>query len=547
MKPTHLAFIILTGLAAAGSAAAQPSPAAAQSNAVPTNPAPASVASTNPAPANAASNLVAGAPATSTNVTPGQTLAISNAPATNSDAIDDTVDLPVTNALRMNFHDAPLNVVLKYLSKRMGIVITQDVEVHGNATIISEQPVKTSEVIDLLCAALAKNNYSVSTNGHIMTITSADNAISGAETPVKQAVSLADIPVNDQIATIILPVHTLNPTQLIKDLDQLIPSSAKVAANEAGNAVIMTARQKDIHHFFQIITALDSSSVSEVGVFIMKYGDAKSVASELKEIFQSPDSSVARSDARQRFSRSGGGGFASMFGGGGGSSSSSSSEESKNAANKAVFVSDDQMNAVVASAPPDYFPMITNVISELDQPSQDVTIVKTFKLKNADAQETADELVNLFPDAASSSDQSSRAPGMRFFTPPWMQQSSSASAGTSDRMKKQTSVRAVPDLRTASVIVTASKDLMEQIAGVIEELDHDPSMIKHVYSFDIDSADPLTVQATMTALFAGQNTRTPQNNNTSALEQRANTAAQQQQTQTSTFGASGSGGTSGLR
>ena len=123
------------------------------------------------------------------------------------------------------------------------------------------------------------------------------------------------------MATFILPVHTLNPTQLIKDLDQLIPTGATVAANEAGNAIIMTARQKDIHRFSEIINALDGSSVADVGVFILKYADAKSVADELKEVFQSPDSTVARSDARTRFRGFGSGGFPG-FGGGGDSGSS---------------------------------------------------------------------------------------------------------------------------------------------------------------------------------------------------------------------------------
>ena len=34
--------------------------------------------------------------------------------------------------------------------------------------------------------------------------------------------------------------------------------------------MIMTAREKDIHHFAEIISALDTSSVSEVKVFILQ-------------------------------------------------------------------------------------------------------------------------------------------------------------------------------------------------------------------------------------------------------------------------------------
>jgi type II secretory pathway component GspD/PulD (secretin) len=461
-------------------------------------------------------------------------------PGMHEAAAMDAPEITPTNEVRMSFRDVPLQTVLTYLSARMGFVINSDVDIRGDATIVSEQPVGTNDVLKLLSAALAKNNYSVTQDGRILNITTADNAKTGASTPVRQANKPDEIPVNDQIATYILPVHTLNPTQLIKDLDQLIPSGATVAANEAGNALIMTARQKDIHRFSEIISALDGSSVSEVEVKVMKYADAKSVADELKEIFQSPDSTVARAD-RPRFSSRFGGGF--PFGGGGGESGNSTDQ--KNAANKAVFTSDDQMNAVIASAPPDYFPMITNVWEQLDQPSEDITMMKVFHLKFADAQETADELTSMFSDDTTKTDQNSRSMGYRF-TPPWMQPQTPAS-NKSQRMTRQTTVRAVPDLRTESVIVTASKDMMEQIAGVVQELDENPRGKQSLISFDIDHADPVAVQAAFTALFAGPNTKSSTSTqNQSVLQSRAQADAQQQSS-TTTTGSTGLGGTSGVR
>ena len=146
-------------------------------------------------------------------------------------------DIAPTNAVRMNFHDAPLNTVLNYLSKKMGFVVVSDAEVHGDATIVSEQPVGTNEVMELLSGALAKNNYAVSRNGRILTITTADTAKTGPLTPVNHPQSPAEIPVNDEMATDVLPVHTLNPTQLVKDLSELVPPGASLQANEAGNAV----------------------------------------------------------------------------------------------------------------------------------------------------------------------------------------------------------------------------------------------------------------------------------------------------------------------
>ena len=66
-------------------------------------------------------------------------------------------------------------------------------------------------------------------------------------------------------------MQTLNPAQLVKDLDSLIPKNATVTANDAGSAVIMTAPQRDVRRISEIISALDSSSVSDVEVFVLKY------------------------------------------------------------------------------------------------------------------------------------------------------------------------------------------------------------------------------------------------------------------------------------
>ena len=158
----------------------------------------------------------------------------------------------------MNFHDAPLNTVLNYLSAKMGFVIVADADLHGNATIVSEQPVGTNEVIDLLSDALGKNNYSVSRNGRILTIMTSDNAKTGRP--------LLSIRPNGRPtcrSTTRLRRNSARPYAEPDAIDQgprpIDSPEATVTANEAGNAIIMTARQKDIHRFSEIIAALDSS------------------------------------------------------------------------------------------------------------------------------------------------------------------------------------------------------------------------------------------------------------------------------------------------
>jgi type II secretory pathway component GspD/PulD (secretin) len=453
-----------------------------------------------------------------------------------------------TNGLVLNFHDVPLTAVLNYLSAKAGLIIVYDVNPQGKVSIVAEQPVTTNDIVQILNDQLGKNEYSAVLKGRTLTIMSAEKAKTDAGTPVLVANSYTNIPQDDRIVTEILPLHTLMAPQLVKDLDLLIPRGATVTPNEAGNSIIMTAQQKDIRRIDEIVNALDGTALSEVKVSVMKYADAKSVAAELKEVFQSADSDVTRASARNSGggNRGGfGGGPMGMFGGGNGGGNENSA--SKNVSTRAVFTSDDQLNAVISSAPPDYMQMITNIIADLDQPSQDVTVMRVFHLRHADPGEISDELASMFPSNTSNNDQNNRTMGMRFM-PPWMQNQSSGSS-QSQRMKRETTVMAVPDRRTQSVIVSASRDMMEQIKGVVEDLDQGNQGVQIVTALDIGGADPATVQETLQGLFQSQNSRSPSSTTIATpLANRATgnanaqtTAAQNSATSGSTSGSTGTG------
>src|SRR5580692_11036647 len=158
----------------------------------------------------------------------------------------DTTPVP-TNGLVLNFHDVPLNAVLTYLSAKAGLIIVSDVNLQGRVTVVAEQPITTNDIVELLNDQLGKNNFSAMLQGRTLTIMDQDRAKTYALTPVEVAnQGFTNIPITDRIVTEILPLHTLQAQQLLKDLSDLIPRSAVVTANEAGNSIIMTGQQKDV-------------------------------------------------------------------------------------------------------------------------------------------------------------------------------------------------------------------------------------------------------------------------------------------------------------
>jgi len=479
--------------------------------------------------------------------------ATTNAPAPDAPAqtVADTI-MPAeafpTNGIVLNFHNVPLNAVLNYLSAKAGLIIVSDANLQGSVSVVAKQPIGTNEIVGLLNEQLSKNNLTAILEGRTLRIMDAERAKSLSSTPVKVATSPNQVTTDDVIVTEILPVHTLIPAQLVKDLETLIPKNATVTANEAGSAITMTAPGKDVHRISEIIAALDSSAVSEVEVFVLKYADAKSVAAELKEVFQSADSDVTGSNARNSFSGpggpGGGGGIGPGFPGGGGGGGGSGDDSTKNGQAHAVFVSDDQMNAIVASVPPDHMHTVRNVIVDLDQPSRDITEIKIFRLKHADPSEIADELSNLFPSSNTDSDQNNRSMGFQFNP---FQQQTTGNSSQSTRMKRQSTVLAVADRRTESVVVAASRDSMVEIKGMIAALDEGNQGVMHVTAIRLEGADPAAVQQTVSGLFLSQGSSSS-STTTTALSARTqgnnNTQSSSTSSTTSGFGTGSSGASS---
>jgi type II secretory pathway component GspD/PulD (secretin) len=114
-------------------------------------------------------------------------------------------------------------------------------------------------------------------------------------------------------------------------------------------------------------------------------------------------------------------------------------------------------------------------------------------------------------------------------------------------MKKAGKVLAIPDPRTSSVIVTASKTLMPQIAEMVAELDSAKGKREVVSYFELQHADPQDVSQNLQDLF-NRNTMSLQNNyNQISFLGRNNplTQRQTQNQQASTGAATGFGATSG--
>ena len=173
---------------------------------------------------------------------------------------------------------------------------------------------------------------------------------------------------------------------------------------------------------------------------------------------------------------------------------------------------------------------VAEVIKAIDLGAEDVTEVRVFKLSYADPVEMADLLTQLFPDESRTGGQQGQG-GFRSlfrgFGGPGGPGGGNAGGSGNQRIKKRTRVITVPDQRTASIVVTAARDLMGQIADVVQDLDTDPAKKQNVKVFPLQNADPEQAMQVLQDIFQKNSTVNNRNNqNNSALRNRSN---QQQQ------------------
>jgi len=313
--------------------------------------------------------------------------------------------------LRLNFRNAPLEMVLNYLSDAAGFIIVLDTKVNGNVTVISSQPMTRDEAVNLLNTVLNKNGYAIIRDGRTLTVVDKNDAKS-RDIPVKSGNNPNDIPKNAEIVTQIIPIRFVEARQLVSDLSSFVSPQATVVANEAGNSIVITDTQSNIRHLTEIIQAIDGSAEAstEIRVFHLRYASPTDVASELGSIFPSSSGSGnTQSPINFRGPGGGPGGFFQRMMGGGAAAStgSSTANDRVKKAMQVTAVADARIQAVIVTAPKDLMVQIASMMNDLDTPSTRDQKVYVFKMDNGDPQQAAQVLQTMFQSSSSSRSSSS--------------------------------------------------------------------------------------------------------------------------------------------
>jgi general secretion pathway protein D len=271
-----------------------------------------------------------------------------------------------------------------------------------------------------------------------------------------------DIEPTDEMITQIIPLKFADAEQVQQDLQALVPEYAVLEANVSSNALILTDTAANVRRIAEIVRALDShmATVAEVRVFQLTYAEAGEAASLINEVFQQEEQTSGRS--RGGFSR---GRFRGPGGGGG------DSDEPVSRAPQVLASADDRTNTLVVSGPADTLDVVAEVVAQLDANPVEEEAVLVYHLKNAQAQNVATVLNDLFGEAAEGS-QALRTSGRGGDSPfERMRERMAQAAGGTTAAGASGDVYCVADEETNTLLILTAPTNFERLRSILDDLD----------------------------------------------------------------------------
>lgn len=227
---------------------------------------------------------------------------------------------------------------------------------------------------------------------------------------------------------------------------------------------------------------------------------------------------------------------------------------------QATILANESANSIVVTDTQENIHHLVEIIKAIDSSAEDVTELRVFHLEHHDPVEVANMLTSVF---ANQNGQGAQATPIRFggfggggFRRFFGGGGPGGGGGfpggggnpadgnnQNDRLRQHSTVTAVADQRTSSVLVTAPKDMMDQIQELITQIDQESPKVSRVSVVHLENVDPQEMQKVLQQFQSS--------NNRSSINSQQNSLLMQREIQNGTgpstgFGNSGFGGSSGF-
>lgn len=392
-------------------------------SAVSTN-APAAVATNAPVPvAESATNVPsAGTNAAvvpdvkSTNASAGtNVVAATNLNASATDKAGSSTNEPPKDEVQVSFQGANIDMVAQWLAQTTGKSVIKHPRVQCQLTIMGGKKLTTREALNIIYRAL-----SVEGNTVIETTKSIIIAPEGSEPKISPELVTTNVPEGKQRLVKVFVLQHAQAGDLRDKLKGLLTEKAQIDIDEKANRLMITDYNDNIALATDLVALLDTDNPADVTVrmITLKHVNAQNLAREIQPLYQKM--------------------------------------KEKNPKEVVEISANDRSNSLIVMSSEPNFRAIEKLVASLDTSDAQEKVMQAFPLKNADAQDVAKQLKDLYADQ----DDSSGYSPYRYIIYGGM--------GGGGSSKKSSFVA---DRRRNAVIVQATPAIMPVIGEMIKALD----------------------------------------------------------------------------
>ncbi|MBA4150280.1 MAG: hypothetical protein H0X66_19390 [Verrucomicrobia bacterium] len=343
--------------------------------------------------------------------------------------------------IQVSFQGANIDMIVQWLAKTTGKSVVKHPKVQCQLTIVGSKKVPQREALNLVFRALALEGFSVVESSQAIMIVP-----EGQEpklSPELLGANRAEMPVGRQRLVKVFTLQYMQAADVKDKIKSLLSEKAIADVDERANQLIVTDYTDNIAVIGDLIHVLDADAPRDVAVRMIpvKNVSAQDLAKEVGPLYQKMSGKAVKDGG----------------------------------AKEIIEVSaNDRSNSLIVLSSEGNFRGIQRLVETLDTEDAQEKVMRTFPLKNADAEDVAKQLQELNQDQ----DTAQRSPFFYY-------------SGMSSSSKNTKKINVVADRRRNTIIVQAPPAQMENITRMVEALDEaveDDSLAPKIYPLKYVSA-----------------------------------------------------------
>jgi len=186
--------------------------------------------------------------------------------------------------ITMDFQDAELSVVIKFMGELTGKNFLVSDQVKGKVTIISPKKITVQEAYKVFESVLEMLGYTaIPTADAIKIIPSGMARQTGLET--HEGKEADSVKADEKMITQVIPLEYAPAEELRNLFTPLVSKDGTIIAYKTTNHLIVTERASNIHRLLKIIEQIDVRIIEEkISVFPLDFASARSLADKLTQL-----------------------------------------------------------------------------------------------------------------------------------------------------------------------------------------------------------------------------------------------------------------------